>query len=103
MSRVSKEKDDEWDGLSLEDRVLVNLSYLEPMRFEQIILDFDTKFLEANPDFDRETLMKILDTLVKKKKVKLIKSDSKKKEDYQWQRVYPRRSSFWDWLPWRRK
>lgn len=91
--------------LELEEEVLVNLSFLEPMRFEQIILDFDTEFLKLHPEFDREVLMKTLDRLVKQKKVKLIKALDKDKTDYQWQRIYPRRRSLWNWtwLPWRKK
>ncbi len=79
--------------LSIEDMVLANLSYFEPMRFEEIILDFDSHFLEAHPDFDREKLMKILDQLVKARKVKLIKG--KDKNNYQWQRIYPKKRPFW--------
>ena len=50
-------------------------------------------YLERNPDFSREELMKILDDLCKEKKVKLIKGA--KGEDYQWQRIYPSKSSWW--------
>ena len=49
------------EKLSIEDMVLSNLSYFEPMRFEEIILDFDSDFLQLHPDFNREELMKILD------------------------------------------
>jgi len=81
------------DELILEEKVLANLSYFEPMRFEQIILDFDSDFLREYPDFNRETLMKILSSLCHQKKVKLIKGS--KGEDYQWQRIYPRKRPFW--------
>lgn len=81
------------DDLSLEEEVLKTLSFLSPMRFEEIILDFDSDYLERNPDFSREELMKILDNLCKEKKVKLIKGA--KGEDYQWQRIYPSKSSWW--------
>ncbi len=86
------------DELSLEEVVLVNLSYFEPMRFEEIILDFDSYFLKEHPEFDREELMKILDSLCKQKKVRLIKGS--KKEDYQWQRIYPRTSLWKKWFKW---
>jgi len=88
---------------NLDEEVLVNLSYFEPMRFEQIILDFDNEFLKSHPKFDREVLMKILDRLVKDKKVKLIKGQAKSAADYQWQRIYPRKRTLWSWLPWRKK
>ena len=83
------------EKLSIEDMVLSNLSYFEPMRFEEIILDFDSDFLQLHPDFNREELMKILDRLVNQKKVKLIKGKKTQKNDYQWQRIYPKKRSFW--------
>lgn len=57
----------------LEELVLETLSFLDPMTKEKLILDFDSDRLQQFPDFDKETLEKILKKLVKKKKIKLIK------------------------------
>lgn len=73
----------------LENKVLETLSLLEPMSFEQIILDFDDDFLQLYPDFDREMLLKILQSLCKQKKVKQIQGE--KKADIKWIRQFPKR------------
>lgn len=71
-----------------ELKVLETLSFLEPMRMEQIVMDFDDDFLSLNQDFAKEDLEVILESLVKRKKVKLIQGKEK-----QWIKVYPRKKS----------
>lgn len=57
----------------LDELILETLSFLEPMSTESLILDFDSDRLQQFPDFNKETLEQKLKSLVKKKKVKLIK------------------------------
>lgn len=52
-------------------------------------MDFDDDFLSLNQDFAKEDLEVILDSLVKRKKVKLLKGKEK-----QWIKIYPGKKSF---------
>lgn len=60
---------------SIEDFVLMTLSFFEPMTFSQIILDFDKEILKNFPDFDQERLHEILKILKKKKLIKEVRID----------------------------
>jgi hypothetical protein len=57
----------------LDELILETLSFLEPMSTERLILDFDSDRLQQFPDFNKETLEKKLKSLIKQKKVKVIK------------------------------
>lgn len=69
-----------------EELILTTLSFYEPLRWEQIILDLDESFLKVNPNFSKEDLEGVLITLEKKK---LIKKQGKK--DPLWLRKFPKK------------
>ena len=72
----------------LEELVLVTLSFFEPMTFSQIILDFDSDLLKDFPDFDKEQLQEIINSLERKKLIKKLTID----KEMGWIRVLPKRS-----------
>lgn len=71
----------------LEEIVLKNLSFYEPMGIDKLILDISDEDLDKYPDFNLEKLEEILKTLKKKKLVKLVT----KKPDRQWIRISKKR------------
>jgi restriction endonuclease Mrr len=71
----------------VEKLVLVTLSFFEPMTFSQIILDFDKDLISNFPNFDKEELIEVLDSLEKKKLINRIKID----KEIGWIRVHIKR------------
>ncbi len=76
--------------ITLEELILVTLSFYEPMTFSQIIIDFDAEKLKQFPEFDREQLQSILNTLENKKILKKVKID----KESGWIKVLPKKSFF---------
>jgi hypothetical protein len=74
--------------LSLEEVVLMTLSFFEPMTFSKIILDFDNDQLKHFPDFNKEELQNIINKLEKKKLIKRVPID----KEIGWLRIHPKRS-----------
>lgn len=73
---------------TLEDLVLMTLSFFEPMTFSKVILDFDDDKLKDFPDFDKEQLQGIINKLEKKKLIKRVTID----KEIGWVRVQPKRA-----------
>jgi hypothetical protein len=73
---------------SLEDLVLVTLSFFEAMTFSQIILDFDSEAVKKFPDFDKEQLQKIINKLEKQKLLKRVVLD----KEVGWIKIQRKRS-----------
>jgi hypothetical protein len=73
---------------NLEDLVLETLSFLEPMTFSQIILDFDNEKLSKFPTFSKEDLENVIHKLEKKKKLKRITID----KEVGWIKIQRKRS-----------
>lgn len=72
------------------DFVLETLSFYEAMSLEKIILDFDEKKLKSIGDFSREELEKILEELVRKKKIRPIMENGEPR----WQKIFKKRKRF---------
>lgn len=73
---------------TLEELVLVTLSFYEPMTFSNIILDFNSEALAEFPDFDKEQLHALIKDLEDKKLIKRVTID----KEVGWLRIHPRRS-----------
>lgn len=77
----------------LNDVVLETLSFMEPMNLEKIFLDLDQNYLEENPELTTADLLKSIEELIRKKKVKI---HSKSHGQNYWIRIFPKR-------PWYKK
>jgi hypothetical protein len=76
--------------LELENLILSTLSFYEPMSFSKIVFDMDTDVLKNYPDFDKDQMFIILDSLEKRGMVVKTGKDS----EAQWQRIH-KKSSLW--------
>jgi hypothetical protein len=76
--------------VSLEELVLMTLSFFEPMTFSQIILDFDTDKLVNFPNFNKQDLEEIINKLEKQKLLKRVTID----KEIGWIRIQRKRSWF---------
>lgn len=74
----------------LEDLILSTLSFYEPMSFSKIVFDMDTDVLKQLPEFDKNQLLLILESLEKRGLVKIYGKGT----EAQWQRIHKKRS-FW--------
>lgn len=74
----------------IEDLVLVTLSFYEPMSFSQIVFDMDSEVLKSLPEFDRDKLFLVLNSLEKRGLVRKTGEGA----EVQWQRIHKKRS-FW--------
>ena len=72
----------------LEELVLGTLSFLEPMTFSQVILDFNSEKLLSFPEFDKDQLQNTINSLEKKKLLKKVVID----KEEGWIRIQPKRS-----------
>lgn len=72
----------------LEELLLGSLSFYEAMSFSKIVFDLDSEVLKAHPDFDKDQMLTILQSLEKRGLVKSSKSGT----EQVWIRIHPRRS-----------
>ncbi|MBY0415978.1 MAG: hypothetical protein K2Q18_17535 [Bdellovibrionales bacterium] len=72
----------------LENIILSTLSFYEAMSFSKIVFDLDTKLLESYPDFDRNQMINILNSLEKRGMVKQTGEGT----EAQWMRIHKKRS-----------
>lgn len=77
----------------LENLILSTLSFYEPMSFSKIVFDIDTEVLKTFPNFDKDQMLLILDSLEKRGMVVKTGKDA----ESQWQRIH-RKSSLWEKL-----
>lgn len=75
---------------ALEDLILSTLSFYEPMSFSKIVFDIDTDVLKSYPNFDKDQMILILNSLTKRGMVKSIGVGT----EIQWQRIHKNRP-FW--------
>jgi DNA-directed RNA polymerase alpha subunit len=75
---------------NLVDLVLETLSFLEPMTFSQIILDFNSEQLLKFPNFSKEDLEEVIKKLEKKKLLKRVVID----KEVGWIKIQRKRSWF---------
>lgn len=75
----------------LENLLLSTLSFYEAMSFSKIVYDIDTELLKSYPDFDRDQMLLILSSLVKRGMVVASGSGA----ETQWIRVH-KKSSLWE-------
>ena len=78
-------------ALELENLILSTLSFYEPMSFSKIVFDIDADVLKSYPNFDRDQMLLILDSLEKRGQVVKTGKDS----EAQWQRIH-KKSSLWE-------
>jgi DNA-directed RNA polymerase alpha subunit len=76
--------------VSLDELVLMTLSFFEPMTFSQIILDFDNDKLVNFPNFSKQDLEEIINKLEKQKLLKRVTID----KEIGWIRIQRKRSWF---------
>jgi DNA-directed RNA polymerase alpha subunit len=76
--------------VSLDELVLMTLSFFEPMTFSQIILDFDSDKLANFPNFNKQDLEEIINKLEKQKLLKRVTID----KEIGWMRIQRKRSWF---------
>lgn len=74
----------------IEDLILSTLSFYEPMSFSKIVFDMDTELLKKYPQFDKDQMLLVLNSLEKRALVK----KSGEGNEAQWQRVHKKRP-FW--------
>lgn len=75
-------------SLELENLILSTLSFYEPMSFSKIVFDIDTEVLKKYPNFDKDQMFLILNSLEKRGKVQ----KTGEGPEAQWQRIHKKHS-----------
>ncbi len=77
----------------LELLILSTLSFYEPMSFSKIVYDIDSSILLSYPNFDKDQMLLILESLKKKGLVVELATSNER----QWKRIH-KKKSLWNRL-----